>query len=417
MSGNIPTVTTTTTKPKRKHKDTERNKEKDEEKGKKANSKSKKTATTVLNADKTTREPSPARVRTRSAKTLSSWETELERRKTAGLGMDFEFLNNHKELFTADPSPFSDVNREEILLGPGGTVSVTFIDEYFIDRWAIKDDVSWAKGGDTLPNLALLMTLTNDAGVASYGATLVWVSAHTARTTVAGAINSLTGKLKEADGRPLGLGVLCDAKTVPTYCPYPPEDFIVIPPEVTEDGVGDLSQFHILSAIRFSVEKDVDYVVLPPSFSINPEPDIHLPIFLPIPIRGCIWANTENRTEEGESTTGFIITAAPDRSSSCTPRLDTCMGLQEHDSTTLESESNSAAVALRGLHDRHGTPGDILLGGAHGSGDDGYQSTSTASVIPDNDWESRLFFGGCTLAFKRRRCFCNRIYGGFFNPH
>ena len=306
--------TATTTKSKKKHKDKDR--EKDEEKGKKATPKSKKVAAAALNVSKDAREPSPARARTRSTKTLSPWGTELDRRKKAGLDMDFEFLNNHKEIFTADPSPFSGINLEEILLGPGGTVSVTFIDEYFIDRWAIKDNVRWAKGVDTLANLALLMTLTNDAGVASYGATLVWVSALTAQTTVARAINSLMGKLKEADGRPLGLRVLCDAKTVPTYCPYPAEDFIVVPPEGTEDGVGDLSQFHILSAIRISVEKEANYVVLPPSFSINPEPDIHLPIFLPIPIQGCIWANMENRTEEGESTTGFIITAAPDRSSS-----------------------------------------------------------------------------------------------------
>ena len=240
MSGNIPTATTTAKKSKKKHKEKERDKERDEEKSKKANSKSKKAAATASSASKTVREPSPARARTRSAKTLSPWETELERRKTAGLDMDLDFLNNHKELFQVDPSPFSDVNLEEILLGPGGTVSVTFVDVDFIDRWAIKDNVSWAKGGDTLPNLALLLTLTNDAGVASYGATLVWVSAHTARTTVARAINSLSNKLKEADG-PLVLCVLCDTKTVPTYCPYPPVDFIVIPLEVTEDGVGDLS--------------------------------------------------------------------------------------------------------------------------------------------------------------------------------
>ena len=381
----------TTTKSKKKHRnkdkerDDEKDKKEDKKEDKKAAAKSKKATATVLAANKATRDPSPARARTRSSKTLCSWETELDRRKKAGLDMDFEFLNNHKEIFTVDPLPFSDVNLEEILLGPGGSVSVTFIDEFFVDRWAFKDDVSWAKGGDTLPNLALLMTLTNDRGVPSYGATLVWVSALTARTTVARAVTSLMDKLKDADGRPLGLGVLCDAKTVPTYCPYPGEDYIVIPPEETEDGVGDLSQFHILSAIRLSVEKETNYIVLPPSFSINPEPDIHLPIFLPIPIRGCIWANTENKTEGGEATTGFIFTAAPDRSFAYTPRVDTRTGLQEHDSTTLDSESNSAVVALHGLHDRHNTQGESLLSGTHGSGDDGYQSTSTASVIPDYD--------------------------------
>ena len=213
MSGNIPTATTA--KSKKKHKGKER--EKDGEKDKKAAAKSKKAAAAELAASKTTREPSPARARTRSAKTLSPWETDLDRRKKAGLDMDFEFLNNHKEIFAAGSSPFSGVNLEEILLGPGGTVSVTFIDECFIDQWAFKDNVSWAKGGDTLPNLALLMTLTNDAGMASYGATLVWVSALTPRTTVARAVTSLMGKLRDADGRPLGLGVLCDAKTVPTY--------------------------------------------------------------------------------------------------------------------------------------------------------------------------------------------------------
>ena len=380
MSGNIPTATTT--KSKKKHKD--KDKEKDEEKSKKATAISKKAAAVASNASKTAREPSPARARTRSAKTLSPWETELDRRRKAGLDMDFEFLNNHKEIFTADPSPFSGINLEEILLGPGGTVSVTFVDVDFIDGWAIKYDLSSAKGGDTLPNLALLLTLTNDAGVASYGATLVWVSAHTARTTVARAINSLSGKLREVD-RPLGLCVLCDAKTVPTYCPYPPVDFIVIPSEVTKDGVGDLSQFHILSVIRISVEKEANYVVLPTSFSISPEPNIDQPIFLPIPPRGCIWANTENRTYEGESATGFIITAVPDRSSSHTPRLDTRKGAQEHDSTILELESSPTAVALRNLRDGHGTPGDNLLGSTHSGGDDGYQSTSTVSVNPDMD--------------------------------
>ena len=218
MSGNIPIATTTKSKKKQKNKDKERDDEKDKKEDKKA-AKSKRA--TTLAANKATRDPSPGRARTRSSKTLSSWETELDRRRKAGLDIDFEFLNNHKEIFTADPLPFSGVNLEEILLGPGGSVSVTFIDEFFVDRWAFKDDVSWAKGGDTLPNLALLMTLTNDAGVPSYGATLVWVSALTARTTVARAVTSLMDKLKDAEGRPLGLGVLCDAKTVPTYCPYP----------------------------------------------------------------------------------------------------------------------------------------------------------------------------------------------------
>ena len=149
--------------------------------------------------------------------------------------------------------------------------------------------------------------------------------------------------------------------------------------------MGYLSQFHILSAIRVLVDKETNYVVLPPSFSINPEPDIHLPIFLPIPIRGCIWTNTENKTERGEATTGFIITSAPDRSSSHTLRLDTRKGAQEHDSTVFELESSASAVALRNLREEHATLGDNLLGGVHGGGDDGYQSTSTVSVNPDID--------------------------------
>ena len=70
--------------------------------------------------------------------------------------MDFEFLEQSQgDSLQLNRLPFSDVDLEEILLGPGGTVSVTFIDEYFIDRWAFKDDVSWAKGGDTLPNSGL----------------------------------------------------------------------------------------------------------------------------------------------------------------------------------------------------------------------------------------------------------------------
>ena len=81
-------------------------------------------------------------------KIYAPWEIELECHRKAGLNrLDFDLISEYKEILELEPSPLADTNLEEVLPGPGGTVLVMFVDEYFIDQWALKDDLSWSKPG------------------------------------------------------------------------------------------------------------------------------------------------------------------------------------------------------------------------------------------------------------------------------
>ena len=111
------------------------------------------------------------------AKDVAPWEKELNRRKKAGMpeALDFEFISRFPGVLGDNPILLEHTNLEEALVGPGKQpLPVTFIDDGHIDRWAQKDALDWTKGGDILPNMALLLTLTNDS-TQVYGATLVWV--------------------------------------------------------------------------------------------------------------------------------------------------------------------------------------------------------------------------------------------------
>ena len=188
------------------------------------------------------------------AKDVTPWEKELNRRKKAGMpeSLDFEFISRFPGVLGDNPIRLEHTNLEEALVGPGKQpLPVTFIDDNHIDKWAQKDALDWTKGGDILPNMALLLTLTNDS-TQVYGATLVWVKPGTYKTTVSQAISVMAAVLNDAGGHAIGICALCDIRTVPVFCPCPSTDIIAIPPTYTQEGVGDLSEFSFHSTIRIA---------------------------------------------------------------------------------------------------------------------------------------------------------------------
>ena len=301
------------------------------------------------------------------AKDVAPWEKELNRRKKAGMpeALDFEFISRFPGVLGDNPILLEHTNLEEALVGPGKQpLPVTFIDDGHIDRWAQKDALDWTKGGDILPNMALLLTLMNNS-TQVYGATLVWVKPGTYKTTVSQAISVMTALLNEANGSAVGICALCDIRTVPVFCLYPNKDIIAIPPVYTQEGIGDLSKFSFHSTVRIADGMDQKWVVLPPSYSLDPQADPGIPYYGEVPKRSIVWVNQDCIDDHGNTSTGVLITAPPDRSDMHTPRVDTRTLLTPPGFTTADLESRHTTDTLQNILGEASLPGNVLDGGYH----------------------------------------------------
>ena len=314
------------------------------------------------------------------AKDAAPWEQELNRRRKAGMpeALDFEFISRFPGVLGANPIVLEHTNLEEALIGPGKQpLPVTFIDDGHIDRWAQKDALDWTKGGDVLPNMALLLTLTNDS-TQVYGATLVWVKTGTHRTTVSQAISVMAALLNEANGSAVGICALCDIREVPVFCPYPNKDIIAVPPAYTQEGVGELSQFSFHSSIRLADGMDQKWVALPPSYSPDPQADPSVPYYGEVPKRSVVWVNRDCIDDHGNTSTGVLITAPPDRSDMHTPRVDTRTLLPPPGFTTADLENRHATDTLQNLLGEASLQRDILDSGYHSA-----SATSAGAVLSE----------------------------------
>ena len=308
------------------------------------------------------------------AKDAAPWEKELNRRKKAGMpeALDFKFISRFPGVLGDNPILLEHTNLEEALVGPGKQpLPVTFIDDGHIDRWAQKDALDWTKGGDILPNMALLLTLTNDS-TQVYGATLVWVKPGTYRTTVSQAISVMAALLNEANGSAVGICALCDIRTVPVFCPYPNKDIIAIPPVYTQEGIGDLSEFSFHSTIRIADGMDQKWVVLPPSYSPDPQAVPGIPYYGEVPKRLIVWVNRDCIDDHGNTSTGVLNTAPPDCSDMHTPRVDTRTLPPPPGFTTADLENRHAEDTLQNILGEASLPGNVL--------DSGYHSASATSA-------------------------------------
>ena len=165
---------------------------------------------------------------------------------------------------------------------------------------------------------------------------------------------------------------MCEIREVPVFCPYPNRDIIAVPPAYTQEGVGELSQFSFHSTIRIADGMDQKWVALPPSYSPDPQADPGIPYYGEVLKRSVVWVNRDCIDDHGNTSTGTLITAPPDRSDMHTPRVDTHTLLPPPGFTTADLETRHATNTLQGLLGETPLQGDAL--------DSGYHSASATSA-------------------------------------
>ena len=99
---------------------------------------------------------------------------------------------------------------------------------------------------------------------------------------------------------------------------------------------------------------------------------VFTPYYGEVPKRSVVWVNSDCIDDHGNTSTGTLLTAPPDRSDMHTPRVDTRTLLPPPGFTTADLENRHATDTLQNLLGEASLQRDIL--------DSGYHSASATSA-------------------------------------